>query len=172
MKTDKESGRGAQERELVFHSSSPGETRAVGARLGARLKPGAVLALHGGLGAGKTCLVQGLAEGLGIRPPARVSSPTFVIINEYPARIPLFHFDLYRLPDGHELIELGWEDYLERGGVIAIEWAERMRDLLPADHLGVTLEVTGEKTRRITLRGKNIDEFATADTMSTTDEHR
>ena len=165
MKADEEAGRG--ERELVFHSSSPGETRAVGARLGARLRPGAVLALHGELGAGKTCLVQGLAEGLGIVPPARVSSPTFVIINEYPARIPLFHFDLYRLPDGQELIELGWEDYLERGGVIAIEWAERMRDLLPADHLGVTLEVTGEKTRRITLRGKNIDEFATEDTENT-----
>lgn len=150
------------EQELVFRSSSPGETRAIGARIGALLKPGAVLALHGELGAGKTCLVQGLAEGLGIVRPARVSSPTFVIINEYPARIPLFHFDLYRLPDGRELIELGWDDYLERRGVIAIEWAERMRDLLPADHLAVTLEVTGEKTRRISVRGRGAGELAGA----------
>jgi tRNA threonylcarbamoyladenosine biosynthesis protein TsaE len=146
-----------------FLSSSPEETRDVGARIGARLWPGAVLALHGELGSGKTCLVQGLAEGLGLVPPARVSSPSFVIINEYPARIPLFHFDLYRLPDGRELIELGWEDYLERGGVIAIEWAERMRDLLPADHLRVTMEVTGEKTRRITLHGRGVERFAAAE---------
>jgi tRNA threonylcarbamoyladenosine biosynthesis protein TsaE len=124
------------------------------------VKPGAVLALRGELGAGKTCFVQGLAEGLGIVPPARVSSPSFVIINEYPARIPLFHFDLYRLPDGDELVELGWEDYLERGGVIAIEWAERMEALLPEDCIDIEIEVTGEKSRRITLRGsraKNLD---------------
>lgn len=146
--------------EAVFRSSSPGETRAIGARLGALLGPGSVLALHGELGSGKTCFVQGLADGLGIARSAGVSSPTFVIINEYPARIPLFHFDLYRLPGGRELVELGWGDYLDRGGVIAIEWAERMGDLLPDGHLAVTLEVTGERTRLITISGKGADTLA------------
>ena len=144
----------------LFISSGPEETRRIGARVGARLKPGAVLALRGELGAGKTCFVQGLAEGLGIVPPARVSSPSFVIINEYPARIPLFHFDLYRLPDGTELVELGWEDYLERGGVIAIEWAERMAALLPEDRIDIEIEVTGEKSRRITVRGAQAERLA------------
>ena len=144
----------------IFLSSGPEETRRIGARIGARVEPGAVLALRGELGAGKTCFVQGLAEGLGIVPPARVSSPSFVIINEYPARIPLFHFDLYRLPNGDELIELGWEDYLERGGVIAVEWAERMEKLLPENRLDVEIEVTGEKSRRIALRGKTAGDFA------------
>ncbi|MEJ2744225.1 MAG: tRNA (adenosine(37)-N6)-threonylcarbamoyltransferase complex ATPase subunit type 1 TsaE, partial [bacterium] len=116
-------------------SRSAEETRALGARLGKQLKVGAVIALHGELGSGKTCMVQGIAAGLGVAPTACVNSPTFVLINEYNGPIPLYHFDLYRLADGNELIDLGWEDYLDSQGVIAIEWAERMGSLLPPDHI-------------------------------------
>ena len=135
-------------------SNSAEETRALGERIGKRLRAGTVIALRGDLGSGKTCMVQGLAAGLGVAPTACVNSPTFVLINEYDGPIPLYHFDLYRLADGNELIDLGWEDYLDSGGVIAIEWAERMEALLPPDHVSISLEVTGETSRRISISGK------------------
>ncbi len=144
------------EQELVVISRSVDKTRALGVRIGRRLREGAVVALRGELGSGKTCLVQGIAGGLGVAPSACVNSPTFVIINEYDGPIPLYHFDLYRVADGRELIDLGWEDYLDRRGVIAIEWAEKMAPLLPPDHISIDLEVTGETSRRIVISGSDV----------------
>ena len=104
-------------------SKSHAETRALGRRLAGKLAPGTVLAFTGDLGAGKTALISGLAEGLGVTD--RVTSPTFTIVNEYEGgRLPLFHFDLYRLGSGEELYDIGWDDYLVRGGVCAVEWSE------------------------------------------------
>ena len=129
-------------------SHSPEETERIGEELGRGLAPGAVLALFGDLGAGKTAFVRGLARGLGLRWP--VSSPTFNIVNEYPGPTPLFHFDLYRLGDAEELYDLGWEEYLDRGGVIAVEWSERAEEVFPPGTLRITIEKTGENERRIT----------------------
>ena len=104
--------------EILSHSEA--ETEAAGERLGASLSPGTVLAYRGGLGMGKTAFTRGLARGLGCT--GRVTSPTFTIVNEYEGRIPLFHFDMYRLPDSDALFDIGWDDYLDRGGVCAVEW--------------------------------------------------
>ena len=109
-------------------SNSPGETEALGEALAAKLKPGAVIAYTGDLGAGKTAFTRGLARGLGVT--ERVTSPTFTIVNEYAGRIPLFHFDMYRLGSSEELFDIGWEDYLTRGGVCAVEWSENVEDAL------------------------------------------
>ena len=151
------------EQELVVISRSVEKTRALGVRIGRRLREGAVVALHGELGSGKTCMVQGIAAGLGVAPLSCVNSPTFVIINEYNGPIPFYHFDLYRVADGRELIDLGWEDYLDRRGVIAIEWAEKMGPLLPPDHISIGLEVTGETTRRIMISGSNVKKIMKQD---------
>lgn len=113
-------------------SNSADETRALGRRLAPRLLPGTVIAFTGDLGAGKTAFVSGLAEGLGIRD--RVTSPTFTIVNEYAGgRLPLFHFDLYRLGGADELFDIGWEDYLARGGVCAVEWSENAAEAFLAE---------------------------------------
>ncbi|MGI6498444.1 MAG: tRNA (adenosine(37)-N6)-threonylcarbamoyltransferase complex ATPase subunit type 1 TsaE [Oscillospiraceae bacterium] len=109
---------------MKIYSAGEGETRALGRRIARLLGPGQVVALFGDLGAGKTALVKGLAEGLGITEP--VTSPTFTVVNEYHSgRLPLFHFDLYRLGSEEELFDIGWEDYLGRGGVCAVEWSQR-----------------------------------------------
>ena len=108
------------------------ETEELGARLARTLSPGAVVAYQGGLGMGKTAFTRGLARGLGY--PGRVTSPTFTIVNEYEGgRLPLFHFDMYRLADAEELFDIGWEDYLDRGGVCAVEWSEQVDDALPPE---------------------------------------
>lgn len=138
---------------FVVLSSSAGETGSIGERIGRRLPPGAVIALYGELGSGKTCLVQGIAAGLGVDSSILVNSPSFVIVSEYPGRLPLYHFDLYRVRDWREVYDLGWDDYLEKQGVIAIEWAEKMGPLLPRERIDIKLEVTGENTRRITIKG-------------------
>ena len=113
------------------------ETEALGRRLGQVLQPGAVVAFTGDLGAGKTAFTRGLARGLGCT--GRVTSPTFTIVNEYEGRIPLFHFDMYRLPDSDALFDIGWDDYLDRGGVCAVEWSEQVDDALPEDTIYVTI---------------------------------
>jgi len=113
---------------MRFYTSSVEETEALGRRLGRQLRPGAVVAYYGDLGSGKTAFTRGLAQGLGIT--ARVTSPTYTIVNEYEGTVPLFHFDMYRLSSAEELFEIGWEDYLERGGVIAVEWSERVSEAL------------------------------------------
>ena len=136
---------------MEFITNSPQETERVGAALGAVLAPGTVLAYEGDLGAGKTAFTRGLARGLGAKD--RVTSPTYTIVNEYlSGRLPLFHFDMYRLGSSEELFDIGWEDYLERGGVCAVEWSENVEDAME-EPIVVTIEKTGENTRRITLEG-------------------
>jgi len=135
----------------IFETTSPEETEAVGEALAKCLTPGAVIAYTGDLGAGKTAFTRGLARGLGAKD--RVTSPTYTIVNEYlSGRLPLFHFDMYRLGSSEELFDIGWEDYLERGGVCAVEWSENVEDAME-EPIVVTIEKTGENTRRITLEG-------------------
>jgi tRNA threonylcarbamoyladenosine biosynthesis protein TsaE len=122
-------------------------TRQLGLRLGELLFPGAVIALNGQLGGGKTHLVRAIAEGLGVENLAAVNSPTFVLIQEYPARLPIFHFDTYRLGSAREFAELGVDEYFHAGGVCLIEWAEKVTAELPAERLTITLTVQNETTR-------------------------
>lgn len=137
--------------EHLTHSAA--ETEALGCRLGYALTPGTVIAYRGGLGMGKTAFTRGLARGLDCRD--RVTSPTFTIVNEYQGRIPLFHFDMYRLPDADALFDIGWEDYLDRGGVCAVEWSENVAEALPEDTVWVDIRrLEGEDNgRRITITG-------------------
>ena len=136
---------------MEFMSYSPAETEALGEKLGRILPAGTVLAYRGDLGAGKTAFTRGLARGLGSAEP--VTSPTYTIVNEYTSgRIPLFHFDMYRLRSSDDLFDIGWDDYLERGGVCAVEWSENVADAME-DALVVTIEKTGDEQRRITLEG-------------------
>lgn len=133
-------------------SVNPAETRALASRLGERCFPGAVILLIGPLGAGKTSFVQGLAQGLGVSGP--VNSPTFTIVREYQGRLPLFHFDLYRLEDPQELWEMGFEEYLVRGGVVAIEWPEQGEEYIPSRFLAVSISYAGETQRVIRLEAQ------------------
>ena len=125
----------------------------MGERLAAALSPGAVVAYRGGLGMGKTAFTRGLARGLGCR--GRVTSPTFTIVNEYDGPTPLFHFDMYRLPDADALFDIGWEDYLDRGGVCAVEWSEQVAEALPPEAVRVTIArcPDHEDWRSITIEG-------------------
>jgi tRNA threonylcarbamoyladenosine biosynthesis protein TsaE len=132
-------------------------TQAFGRRLGRQLWPGSVVALVGELGAGKTQLVRAIAEGLGIADSRIVTSPTFVLLQEYPARLPIYHFDAYRLPTEAEFADLGVQEYFESGGVCLIEWADRVRGCWPAEYLRITLETTGPTSRRAVLEGKGKD---------------
>ena len=114
---------------MEFCTNSVTQTEELGRRLGEKLTPGTVIAYTGDLGAGKTAFTRGLAQGLGIT--AQVTSPTFTIVNEYEGgRLPLFHFDMYRLGSSDELFDIGWEDYLARGGVCAVEWSENVDDAM------------------------------------------
>ncbi len=136
---------------MEFITNSPAETEAVGAALGRCLRPGTLLAFRGGLGAGKTAITRGIAAGLGCTEP--VTSPTYTIVNEYPGgRLPLFHFDMYRLRSSEDLWDIGWEDYLERGGVCAVEWSENVEDAME-NPVTVTIEPLGDTARRITIEG-------------------
>ena len=136
---------------MVFMTNSPAETEAVGEALGRVLQPNTVIAYRGDLGAGKTAFTRGLARGLGAGEP--VTSPTYTIVNEYlSGRMPLFHFDMYRLRSSDDLFDIGWDDYLERGGVCAVEWSENVADAME-DALWVTIEKLGDDARRITLEG-------------------
>ena len=136
---------------MIYITNSPEETEAVGQSLAQQLKPGAVIAYEGDLGAGKTAFTRGLARGLGATD--RVTSPTYTIVNEYVSgRLPLFHFDMYRLGSSDELFDIGWEDYLQRGGVCAVEWSENISDALE-NALTVRIEKIGEDSRKITIEG-------------------
>ena len=136
---------------MEFITSSPYETEKVGEALGKILPAGVVLAYEGDLGAGKTAFTRVLARGLGATD--RVTSPTYTIVNEYlGGRLPLFHFDMYRLHSSDELFDIGWEDYLERGGICAVEWSENVDDAMENPIL-VTIEKLGEDARRITIEG-------------------
>ncbi len=137
---------------MEYRSGSEAQTEAIGAQLAQSLKPGTVIAFTGDLGAGKTAFTRGLAQGLGI--DQRVTSPTFTIVNEYEGgRLPLFHFDMYRLESSDELFDIGWEDYLARGGICAVEWSEKVSDAL-AGALRVDIRRgAGEQERIITIEG-------------------
>ena len=136
---------------MTFLTNSPAETEAVGAALGRCIPAGTILAYQGDLGAGKTAFTRGLARGLGCTD--LVTSPTYTIVNEYlSGRIPLFHFDMYRLGSSDDLWDIGWEDYLDRGGVCAVEWSENVEDAMDGA-IHVTIEKLGEEARRITLEG-------------------
>ena len=136
---------------MEYITNSPEETERVGAALGKILEPGSILAYRGDLGAGKTAFTRGLARGLGYTEP--VTSPTYTIVNEYlGGRLPLFHFDMYRLASSDDLWDIGWEDYLERGGVCAVEWSENVDDAME-NAIYVTIYKTGEESRRIVIEG-------------------
>lgn len=130
-------------------SRSPAETQALGERLGARLERGAVVACTGELGAGKTCFLQGLARGLGVT--SDVTSPTFVLINQYRGRLPVYHLDAYRTGSLTELVDLGLEEMLDGDGVTVIEWADKLRPLLPPRTIRVHLSGLGDEPREIVI---------------------
>ena len=136
---------------MEFITNSPARTEALGAALAQLLHPGTVIAYRGDLGAGKTAFTRGLARGLGVT--EIVTSPTYTIVNEYlGGRIPLFHFDMYRLGSADELFDIGWEDYLERGGVCAVEWSENVEEALE-NPIFITIYRLDEDTRRIVIEG-------------------
>lgn len=141
---------------MTYCTQSAAETEALGEKLARRLQGGEVIAFTGDLGAGKTAFTRGLARGLGITD--RVTSPTFTIVNEYEGgRLPLFHFDMYRLSCSDELYDIGWEDYLARGGVCAVEWSEIVEDALEADTIRVDIKNQGGDSRSITITGVELE---------------
>jgi len=133
----------------VFHSKSESETEAIGEAFARDLPGGTVVAMYGELGAGKTAFVRGMARGMGL--DCRVSSPTFTIVNEYSGERELIHFDMYRLSSADELFDIGWEDYLRRGAVCAVEWSENVSDAFWGDEIVVRIEKLGESERLITI---------------------
>ena len=136
---------------MEFITHSPEETEKIGEALAKSLQPGTILAYRGDLGAGKTAFTRGLARGLGCK--ETVTSPTYTIVNEYlGGRLPLFHFDMYRLASSDDLWDIGWEDYLDREGVCAVEWSENVADAME-NAITVTIEKLGETTRQITIEG-------------------
>ena len=142
---------------MEFITNSPEETEKIGAAVGRIIPAGTVLAYRGDLGAGKTAFTRGLARGLGFT--EAVTSPTYTIVNEYlGGRLPLFHFDMYRLSSADDLFDIGWEDYLDRGGVCAVEWSENVADAMPEGTVYVTIERApeGENTRIITITGGGV----------------
>jgi tRNA threonylcarbamoyladenosine biosynthesis protein TsaE len=140
---------------MQYFTNSAEETERLGQRLGETLRGGEVVAYLGELGAGKTAFTRGLARGLGIS--MRVTSPTYTIVNEYTGgRLPLFHFDMYRLGSEEELFDIGWEDYLARGGVCAVEWSENVSGAME-DAITVRIEKTSDEGRKITIEGSALD---------------
>ena len=136
---------------MEFITSSPAETEALGEKIGARLTAGTILAYRGDLGAGKTAFTRGLARGLGAK--EQVTSPTYTIVNEYlSGRLPRFHCVMYRLHSADDLFDIGWEDYLDRNGICAVEWSENVAEAME-DAVTVTIEKLGEDSRRITVEG-------------------
>ena len=142
-------------------STSAEQTCQFGKALGKLLEPGDLVAFTGDLGAGKTCCVQGIAEGLGVQDNSVVTSPTFTLIQEYQGRIPIYHFDLYRLSREDEIYDLGYEEYFYGDGVTVVEWAERITAFLPAEYLAIHLHIEPDQTRCIQLRayGKHYEQI-------------
>ena len=137
---------------MTIITNNENETIREGEKLGRSLLPGAVVALYGELGAGKTAFTRGIAAGMGIG--MCVSSPTFTIVNEYPGSVPLFHFDMYRLESENELFDIGWDDYHDRGGVCVVEWSEKVPGAFAPDAIFVSFEILGDVSRRIEIVDK------------------
>ena len=137
---------------MKYITNNVAETEALGAKLALALRPGDVVAFFGDLGAGKTAFVRGMARGMGL--DARVSSPTFTIVNEYLGDRELCHFDMYRLEGSDELFDIGWEDYLRRGAICAVEWSERVEDAFDGGETRVKIEKLSDSERRITIEDK------------------
>ena len=135
--------------EFITHNET--ETEELGARLAEKLPGGSVVAMYGDLGAGKTAFVRGMARGMGL--DCRVSSPTFTIVNEYLGARELIHFDMYRIGSADELFDIGWEDYLARGAVCAVEWSEKVEDAFFGDEIRVHIEKLSGNERKITIEG-------------------
>ena len=134
-----------------YITNSERETEEIGRRFAEKLPGGTVVAMYGDLGAGKTAFVRGMARGLGLS--CRVSSPTFTIVNEYLGDRELIHFDMYRLSGADELFDIGWEDYLNRGAICAVEWSENVEDAFFGDETRVTIEKLSDTGRKITIEG-------------------
>ncbi len=135
-------------------SRSPAETRKLGKDLSETLERGDIVALTGALGSGKTCLTQGICEGLHVDDP--VTSPTFVLVNEYRGQdrdgeVTVYHFDLYRLEGADDLVDLGWDDYLDEGGICLVEWADRAEDVIPSRAVRIAIEAPDRCVRLLTL---------------------
>ena len=137
-----------------FITKNESETEALGAQFAASLPDGSVVAMYGDLGAGKTAFVRGMARGMGLN--CRVSSPTFTIVNEYLGERELIHFDMYRLSGADELFDIGWEDYLNRGAVCAVEWSENVKDAFFGDEIVVRIEKLGDTKRKISIEGAEL----------------
>ncbi|HRZ14219.1 MAG TPA: tRNA (adenosine(37)-N6)-threonylcarbamoyltransferase complex ATPase subunit type 1 TsaE [Candidatus Omnitrophota bacterium] len=144
---------------MRIHTHSAAQTRHIGSLIARSLRPGDIVCLSGNLGSGKTVLAKGIASGLGIDKDA-VISPTFVIIREYRGRVPLYHFDLYRLENPDDIVSLGYEEYLYGRGVSVIEWSERLGPLMPQEYVGVHVRISGETTRsfEFSARGQRYKE--------------
>ena len=138
-----------RDKKSAFRTHSPEETQEIGAQIGTQLSPGDVVALIGDLGAGKTCLTQGIAQGVGVYQDQTVNSPSYILINEYEGKIPIYHIDLYRLERLEDIVALGLEDYFGGDGICVIEWGDRMGELLPESHIQVTITAEDEFTRVI-----------------------
>lgn len=138
---------------VIYRAASERDTIAFGRRLGRLLEPGDVLVLTGDLGAGKTCLAKGIAQGLDVPADQVITSPSFALVNEYEGRCPFFHMDVYRLEGLEEVLSAGLEEYLYQGGVTAIEWGERCPEILPEGHMVVMLTILGDLSREIVIEG-------------------
>ena len=147
--------------EIISHSAK--QTMEIARLLGGQLREGDILALSGELGSGKTCFTAGIARGLGVSESYQITSPTFTLINEYPARCDLYHFDVYRLNGYSEFEDLGYEEYFSRSGVVVIEWAEKIAPVLPVDTFFVSFEYVDENIRNIKIKGlkSRLQELAT-----------
>ncbi len=134
---------------MIIYTNNEKETEQAGAEFAEKLPGGSVVAFYGDLGAGKTAFVRGMARGMGIQ--SRVNSPTFTIVNEYIGERELYHFDMYRLGSADELFDIGWEDYLSRGGICAVEWSENVADAFEGDEIVVRIEKLSDSGRKISI---------------------
>jgi len=137
--------------DIRVQTESVEHTHEFGRDFAATLQSGDVVVLQGALGAGKTCFVKGIAEGLGY-PAANVTSPSYTLVNEYQARVAIYHFDLYRLKDASELYGIGWDDYLMRDGIVMVEWGERAGEFLPKSRIEITIDIISDTSRAFMIR--------------------
>lgn len=146
---------------MEFHTNSPEETIALGKKIGTKLKPGDILAFYGDLGSGKTTMIKGICLGLGVKEQDIVKSPSFIMINEYQGRDPIYHIDLYRIKNTEEILSIGFDEYLYGGGVCLIEWAEKAEGQLPENLIKIELETISQNERKIRICGltRTLKEF-------------